>query len=193
MKNAIVNINFPEILLWHEYIRISRCFTKNIASKVLPSITSLLDSDLSIKYANMISDSWENEIKTKTGKGPNNSQHKVTCDSGKGVICTKACKHRGEEAHHYAPGMGSKRHPGVALIESLVELQWDWHSRVRLAGVWLMAWGAEGSEEILNRLGIGQQPPQPEFNHSLWKLQTCPKEDSSKEGSLLREVFKQLQ
>lgn len=40
-KNAIVNINFPEILLWHGYIRISGHFIKNIASEVWPSITSL--------------------------------------------------------------------------------------------------------------------------------------------------------
>lgn len=40
-KNAIVNINFPEILLWHGYIRISGHLIKNMASEALPSITSL--------------------------------------------------------------------------------------------------------------------------------------------------------
>lgn len=40
-KNVTVNINFPEMLLWHGYIRISGHFIENIASKVLPSVTSL--------------------------------------------------------------------------------------------------------------------------------------------------------
>lgn len=65
-----------------------------------------LTEDMSIKYVNTISHSLENGIKAKPGKGPNNSQHKVMGDSGKGLICMKACKHRGEEPQRHFPWHG---------------------------------------------------------------------------------------
>lgn len=184
-KNAIVNINFPEILLWHGFQDTS---WRIVPQKFCPQSLALTE-DLPIKYVDMISHPLQNEIKAKTVKGPNNSQHKAACDSSEGLICMTACKHRGEEPQHHFPWHGIQgRPPGVALIVSLVELPWGWHGRGLAHGV-----GSTGPSGDFEQ-AVGW----PVNLHSLNLTTHCencrraPRKTAPKSGLLTREVFKQL-
>lgn len=122
-KNAIENISFLEILCWHGISGFQDTSLRILPQKFCAQSQALTEN-LSIKYVNVILHYLENEIKAKPGKGRNNSQHQVMCDSGKRLICTKACKHREEKPHHHFPWHGIQgKHPDAALMVSLVELQ----------------------------------------------------------------------